>query len=134
MGILFDKARDHGCNQLAAVTVQCFDAGDLFRLLPAINAVAGATKRVSLRVELEMSEGGALSLEFSGPIAEAQLVREFLQPQIAAAKDKNASNLLLKLHFSSGFDLSGDAPERLREQLTRVGNAAVFVSAEAERV
>jgi len=60
-------------------------------------------------------------------------VREFLQPQLAAAKDKNVSALQVELRFTSGLDLSGDAPERLREQLTRVGNAAVFVSAEAER-
>jgi hypothetical protein len=133
LGILFDKARGSGCKQLAALSVQCFDAGDLFRLLPAANAVAGATKRSSLSVDLEMAEGGMLSVAFDGPLTEAQLVREFLQPQLTAAKDKNVSALRVELRFTDGLDLSGDAPERLRDQLTRVGNAAVFVSAEAER-
>lgn len=102
-------------------------------MLPAINAVPGASKRAELKVELEMNEGGMLSLDYNGPISEAQLVREFLQPQIAAAKDKNTSGLVLELRFNAGLELGGDAPERLCEQLTRVGNAAVFVSAEAER-
>lgn len=132
LGILFDKARGSGCTQLATLSVQCFDAGDLFRLLPAANAVAGAGKRVRLRVELEMSEGGLLGLDFVGPITEAQLIREFLQPQLTAAKDRNATGLVLELRFDAGLTLGGDASERLTEQLTRVGNAAVFVSAEAE--
>ena len=133
LGILFDKARGSGCKQLAALTVQCFDAGDLFRLLPAANGISGATKRVSVNVDLEMAEGGLLTIEFTGPLTEAQLVREFLQPQLTAAKDKNARMLRFELRFSDGLDLAGDAPERLRDQLTRVGNGAAFVSAEAER-
>ncbi|MFP5462619.1 MAG: hypothetical protein ACLGII_13795, partial [Gammaproteobacteria bacterium] len=57
---------------------------------------------------------------------------EFLQPQLGAARDKNASGLFLTLKFEAGLALAGDLPERLQEQLTRVGNAAVFVTAEAE--
>ena len=133
LGILFDRARGSGCRQLAALTVQCFDAGDLFRLLPAANGVSGANKCVTVNVELEMAEGGLLKIEFTGPLAEAQLVREFLQPQLIAAKDKNPRELRVELRFNDGLDLAGDAPERLRNQLTQVGNAAVFVSAEAER-
>lgn len=85
-----------------------------------------------MSVELEMAEGGALALEFNGPLSEAQLVREFLQPQLGGARDKNASGLSLTLKFEAGLALAGDSPERLQEQLTRVGNAAVFVTAEAE--
>lgn len=133
LGVLFDKARGSGCKQLAALTVQCFDAGDLFRLLPAANGISGASKRVTVNVELEMAEGGLLVIEFAGPLTEAQLVREFLQPQLTAAKDKNPRMLKVELRFNDGLDLSGDAPERLRDQLTRVGNGAAFVSAEAER-
>lgn len=133
LGILFDKARGSGCRQLAALTVQCFDAGDLFRLIPAANGISGANKRVSVNVDLEMAEGGLLTIEFTGPLTEAQLVREFLQPQLTAAKDKNPRMLRVELRFNDGLDLSGDAPERLRDQLTRVGNGAAFVSAEAER-
>jgi hypothetical protein len=84
-------------------------------------------------VDLEMAEGGLLTIEFTGPLTEAQLVREFLQPQLTAAKDKNPRMLRVELRFNDGLDLSGDAPERLPDQLTRVGNGAAFVSAEAER-
>ncbi|MCZ8164568.1 DUF499 domain-containing protein [Silanimonas sp.] len=133
LGILFDRARGSGCKQLAALTVQCFDAGDLFRLLPAANGVSGASKQVTVKVDLEMAEGGLLTIDFTGPLTEAQLVREFLQPQLTAAKDKNPRMLGVELRFNDGLDLSGDAPERLRDQLTRVGNGAAFVSAEAER-
>lgn len=132
LGVLFGRARQREVARLASLTVQCFDAGDLFRLLPAANAVSAASKEVRLAVELEMPEGGALALEFNGPLSEAQLVREFLQPQLGAARDKNASGLFMTLKFEAGLALAGDLPERLQEQLTRVGNAAVFVTAEAE--
>lgn len=132
LGVLFGRARQREVARLASLTVQCFDAGDLFRLLPAANAVSAASKEVRMSVELEMAEGGALALEFNGPLSEAQLVREFLQPQLGGARDKNASGLSLTLKFEAGLALAGDSPERLQEQLTRVGNAAVFVTAEAE--
>lgn len=132
LGVVFDRARQGQIERLSSLTIQCFDVGDLFRLLPGANGVSGATKRVRLEMQLEMAQGGELALSFDGPLAEAQLVREFLQPHLASARDKNASTLAIKLDFAEGLMASGDAPERLTEQLTRVGNAAVFVSAEIQ--
>jgi hypothetical protein len=132
LGVVFGRCRESKFARLSALSVQCFDASDLFRLLPAANSVAQATKHVELAIEVEMSEGGMLSVSFSGPLNEAQLVREFIQPQLASAKDKNASSLLVTLRYAQGLPLDGDGPERLVEQLTRVGNAAVFVTAVAE--
>ncbi|MBS0382004.1 MAG: DUF499 domain-containing protein, partial [Proteobacteria bacterium] len=132
LGVLFERARKGVARRLSLIAVRCFDAGDLFRLLPAANGVAGASKTVRLHVEMEMTEGGMLIVDFGGPISEAQLVREFLQPQLNAAKEKNASDLSVVLSFAGGLDLDSVAPDRLQEQLTRVGNAAVFVTAQAK--
>ncbi len=132
LGIIFERARNAGHTSLRQLTIQCFEAGDLFRLLPAANGVANAGKMVLLEVELEMAEEGVLTLTFNGPLTEAQLVREFLQPQLATARDRNARMLALTLNFSEGLMLADQEPEKLTEQLTRVGNAAVFVTAEAE--
>jgi len=126
------RARERGARKLTQVSIQMFDSLDLFKLLPAANGVAGADKRVKLGMELEMAEGGALELNFEGPLSEAQLLREFLQPQLQSARDKNSRQLVLAFGFREGLDLASEAPEKLIEQLTRVGNAAAFVTAEAE--
>src|SRR5690606_2313839 len=106
LGIIFERARNAGHTSLRQLTIQCFEAGDLFRLIPAANGVANAGKMVLLEVELEMAEEGVLTLTFNGPLTEAQLVREFLQPQLATARDRNARMLALTLNFSEGLMLA----------------------------
>ena len=108
-----------------------FEAGDGFRLLGPIGAVSGAAKTVRMEGGYETREGGEFMFEFSGPVEDAQPVREFIEPQL---RDGEARNLEVRfeLAFAEGLAMRGDAAEKLTERLTRFASGAAWVSATAE--
>ena len=69
--------------------------------------------------------------EFTGPVQDAQPVREFIEPQL---RDGEARNLEMRfeLIFADGLPMRGDAGEKLSERLTRFASGAAYVSATAE--
>ena len=108
-----------------------FDASDAFRLLGAVGAIAGATKVVTLTGGYETSAGSSLNLEFSGNPDDAKPLKEFLEPQLRAAKEKSLT-ASFELTFDAGLSLVGDATEKLTERLARFASGAAYVSATAE--
>ena len=62
----------------------------------AVNAVNGATKLVRLHGGYETNDRGTLQVEFTGPIADALPVKDFLDPPLRAARDRD---------FDLAFDL-----------------------------
>ena len=128
---LWEKARAKKVDQIGTLTIRMFDAGDGFRLLGPIGAVAGATKKVTMEGGYETREGGEFMFEFTGPVQDAQPVREFLEPQL---RDGEARNLEVRfeLTFDNGLPMQGDAGENLTERLTRFASGAAYVSATAE--
>ena len=109
-----------------------FEAGDAFRLL-------GRRRRGGRRGEGRLHHAAATRpatadrsrLEFSGPVPDAQPVREFLEPQLrdAAARAVEAG---FTLTFTEGLPLEGDAAEKLTARLCRFASGAAHVSASAE--
>ena len=99
-------------------------------MLGAIGAVSGAEKVVTLTGGYETRDGGSFELDFRGPVADAQPVREFLEPQLraAASRDLQAG---FELTFADGLAMQGDAPEKLGERLARFASGAAYVSATA---
>ena len=108
-----------------------FDAGDAFKLLGVVGSVQGAQKLVKLSGGYETSEGGRLEFEFTGPATDAQVLKDYLDPQLRAAKEKSVS-AEFELHFDGGLLITGDAPERLADRLTRYAAGAAYVTAMAE--
>ena len=70
-------------------------------------------------------------LEFRGPVADAQPVREFIEPQLhdASARTLQAG---FELVFAEGLAMQGDAAEKLTGRLSRFASGAAYVSATAE--
>lgn len=128
---LWEKARARKLPQVHLLRIRMFDAGDAFKLLGVLSAVPGATKHVKLEGGYETIEGGRLEMEFEGPATDAQALKEFLDPQLRAAKEKTL-NAEFALQFNDGLSMTGDAPERLSERLTRYAAGAAYVTASAE--
>ena len=83
-------ARQRRSRRSACLSIRMFDASDAFRLLGAIGAVRGRRRRqVGSTGGYETDDGGTMrDRALPGPVADAQPVKEFLEPQLRAAKDK----------------------------------------------
>ena len=122
--------RDRKVERIATLTIRMFEAGDAFRLLGAVGAVAGADKVVAIEGGYETDAGGSFQLEFRGPVADAAPVREFLEPQLRAATTRDLQ-VRFELLFAEGLAMRGDAAEKLAERLCKFAGGAAYVSATA---
>lgn len=73
-------------------------------------------------------EGGECELQFSGPLADAQPVKEFLDPQF-----RDATELSLEaeyeLRFDAGLPVTGEEIENLTAKLTKFVSGSAVVEA-----
>lgn len=127
---LWEKARDRKFGKVGSLMLKPYDTADGFRVMALVSRIPKATKTATIAGGYETTENGELHIEFNGPIGDAQPVKDFLEPQLRAAKEKDLE-LTLTVRFSEGLDLSGDEPERLTERLGKFGGAAAYVSATA---
>jgi hypothetical protein len=129
---LWEQARARRVELIGALTIRLFDAADAFRLLNVVGAIRGADKKVAVFVgEYETSAGSTLAIEYRGSPSDAQPLKDFLEPQLRAAKEKRME-ASFEIGFGEGLPLSGDAPEKLTEQLTRFATGSAYVEAVAE--
>ena len=127
---LWEPARAKGVVKIASQTIRVFEAGDGFRLPGPIGAVLSAVKAVWMEGGYETREGGAFQLTFEGPVPDAQPVREFRDPQLRDAKERDLE-VKFRLTFADGLAMGGDGAERLTERLTCFASVAAYVSATA---
>ena len=126
---VWEQARGRKIERIGTLRIRMFQATDAFALLGALGSAAPrARKQVRLRGSYETKEGGALELEFSGPVSDALPVKDFLDPQVrsAAAHDVRAD---FDIVFDEGLPLAGDAAEKLTERLARFATGAAHVTA-----
>ena len=128
---VWEQARAKGIGAIGTLTIRLFEAGDAFRLMGAVGSVQGAGKTVTIEGGYETRDGGSFDLEFRGPPADAQPVREFLEPQLRDASSQSL-RVGFELVFADGLVMRGDAAEKLTERLARFASGAAYVSAAAE--
>lgn len=128
---LWEKAREGKYVHLKVLSVRLFDAVDAFRMMGSVNAEKSCTKHVKLAGGYVTQEGGEMQLEFTGSPGDAMPVKDFLGPQLNAARDRTVESTFI-LTFDPGLALSGDAPEKLAERLTKFASGAAYVTASAE--
>jgi hypothetical protein len=118
-------------DRLASLTIRVFDAADGFRLLGVVAAVKLAeSKQVSITGGYETATASRLDVDFTGTPQDAAPLKDFLDPQLRAAKEKNVE-VRFGLTFAAGLPLAGDAAEKLTDQLTRFATGAAYVEATA---
>ena len=128
---LWEQARSKRVETIAVVKIRMFDASDAFRLLGAVGAVSGTRKLVGLTGGYETADGGTFELQFRGPVADAEPVKEFLQQQLRGAKSTTVE-ATFDLSFTEGLPMAGDAAQTLTDRLCRFASGAAHVSATAE--
>lgn len=128
---LWEKARARKLERLSTLQIKMYDANDAFRLLAVMGSVPGAQKEAHIEGGYETAAGGSLEFAFTGPIVDAGPVKEFLEPQLRAAKEKTVE-ARFEMRFDDGLVMAGDAPERLGERLTRYASGPAYVTATAQ--
>ncbi len=128
---LWEQAKARKVEKLGQLTVRMFDASDAFRLVGIMNAVRGADeKRVVLEGGYETVGGSTIQIEYQGTPADAGPLKDFLEPQLRAAKDKQIQ-ARFELAFNDGIGL-GEPCDKLTEQLTKFATGSAYVEATAE--
>jgi hypothetical protein len=130
---LWEKARAAKFTQVKVLSVRLFDATDAFRMLSSVNAEKGCTKQVKLSGGYVTQEGGEMQLEFTGLPSDAMPVKDFLVPQLNAARERDVQATFI-LSFDPGLTLAGDSAEKVAERLAKFASGAAYVSATAEAV
>ena len=125
---LWERARVRKFSHIRAIELRLFDATDAFRLLGLVSAIQGAAKQAFLTGGYETTEGGTLQIDFTGPPSDAQPIKEFLEPQLRAAKDKDLTARFDVQFDGAGLTLAGDATEMFTQHLTRFGTGAAYVA------
>jgi hypothetical protein len=128
---LWEQARARRVEKIGSLSIRMFDATDAFRLLGVVAAVRAADqKQAKFEGGYETTNGSSMEVLFTGAPSDAQPVKDFLEPQLRAAKEKNMQ-ARFELGFTEGLALSGDAVEKLTEQLTRFATGSAYVEATA---
>lgn len=130
---LWEKARKAKFASVTVLSVRLFDATDAFRMLGSVNAEKGCSKKVELTGGYVTTEGGEMQIEFKGSPNDAMPVKDFLVPQLNAARERDVQATFI-LTFNPGLPLAGDAAEKLAERLAKFASGAAYVSATAEAV
>jgi hypothetical protein len=130
---LWGKARAAKFTQVKVLSVRLFDATDAFRMLSSVNAEKGCTKQVKLSGGYVTQDGGEMQLEFTGLPGDAMPVKDFLVPQLNAARERDVQATFI-LSFDPGLTLTGDSAEKFSERLAKFASGAAYVSATAEAV
>jgi hypothetical protein len=128
---IFEKARAQKATAIRTLSLRLFDSGDAFKLLNVIAAVNKAKRSLEMTAAYETKADSYFSMEFRGDPSDAAPIKEFLDAQFRAAKEKDIQ-MQYRLEFLEGLPLDGDQPEKLREKLTRYATGAAYVEARAE--
>lgn len=125
---VIEKAQRAQVKGIVRLVVRPFESGDALRLLNAMNTIANAKKSVTLDVSFETSDGSTTEIRFEGSPAEALPLKDFVEPQLRAAADKQTS-ASYQIDFTTALSLDGDAAAKLIERLARFATGAAEVVA-----
>ncbi len=125
---VWEQADGHGAKRIASLDVRLFNAEDGLRLMGPAGSVSGAEKTVHMTGGYDTGDGGSFILEFSGSVADAEPIREFLQPQLRAARGVSLE-VRYTLRFNDGLPLERGQREKFADRLSRFASGAARVSA-----
>ena len=128
---IFEQAAARKVSAISRLTVRVFEPADGFRLLGVVSAIRTAEVRASIKGEFETAAGSTVMIGFEGVPQDALPLRDFLDPQLKLAAEKDVT-FVLSLGYKDGLPTSGEAPTKLIEQLTRFVTGAAYVEATAE--
>ena len=99
---LWEKTRKAKFAQVQVLSIRLFDATDAFRMLGSVNAEKRLHQEVKLSGGYVTTEGGEMALEFTGSPGDAMPVKDFLVPQLNAARERDVKATFV-LTFNPGL-------------------------------
>lgn len=131
LSTVFQRARAAKIGKVSRLAITPFEASHFYMLLNVVESIPGAKRRANANIEFETAEGSIITMTIDGTVGDAKLSREYIEPQLRAAAERNVSSDI-SLEFEDGLALHGDEPEKIIERLTKFGTAAAFVEVTAE--
>ena len=131
LSTVFQRARAAKVGKVSRLAITPFEVSHFYMLLNVVESIPGAKRRANANIEFETTEGSVITITMEGTVGDAKLSREYVEPQLRAAVERNVSSDI-SLKFDDGLALDGDAPEKIIERLTKFGAAAAFVEVTAE--
>jgi hypothetical protein len=128
---LWENARKAKVDKISVLKIKVYDSTDAFRLIGAVSSISSAVKTAKMEGGYDTKEGANMMFEFSGPVADALPVKDFLDSQMRAAAEKKLDTTF-EIRFNDGLAMNGDAAEKLTDRLTRFATGSAYVSASAE--
>lgn len=125
---IWSLARSKQIAAIGKLRLRVFNATDAFKMLGAVSTVTGPKKTVTLDIKYEKAAASTFDGIFAGTVEDAKVVKEFLEPQVRAAKDRAVQGTF-DLAFESGLLVAGEAPEKLAAQLARFVTGKAHVQA-----
>lgn len=131
LSTVFQRARAAKIETVSRLALTPFEVGHFFMLLNVVESVPGASKKANATIEFETVAQSIITMTIEGTISDAKQTREYVEPQLRAAAEKNVT-ATIQLDFTDGLVLTGDEPEKIIERLTKFGTSAAFVEVTAE--
>lgn len=131
LATVFQKVRSAKVEKVSGLSITPFDPAHFYMLLNVVESVPGATRKATANIEFETAAGSIISVSIDGNVADAKQTRDYVEPQLRAAADRNVT-ANISLTFAEGLTVGGDEPEKIIERLTKFGTAAAFVEVTAE--
>jgi len=128
---IWEKARSRKFSSVSSLLLKLYDSGDGLKMLGAVGAIPKTTQKVTIEGGYQTPDGSELNIEFKGTVNDARPLKDFLDPQIRAAADKDVS-VVFNIAFTQGLPLDGDEPKKTTDRLCRFGAGAAYVRATAE--
>lgn len=128
---LWEKARAKRWAKVSRLDIRVFAWADAARLMGIAGAIQRVERRVAIEAAYETAPASEGQVSFSGGLADAASLRDFLDRELRAAKEQDVS-VALCLVLADGLALGGEAPEQLASALSKAGGGAAHVAAVAE--
>lgn len=129
---IFEQATTRKIKTLKRMTFKLFDSSDGFKFLGAIMAIPDAVKRVDpLEVMYEAKDGSSFESVFTGSLEEMKFVKDFLDPQIRAAKE-TSFKVCYEVVFNQGLQINQESTTAFTERCARFASGSVYIEASAE--
>lgn len=128
---LWGQLRAREVAAIKTLELRVYHVTDGLRLLGLIAAIPRADKQLTLVASYTTTQGSEFRSEFSGAVADAQPIKDFLEPQLRAARERTLTATYL-LTFNDGLSLAGDEPEKLTGQLSKGCSSEIYARTQGE--
>src|SRR5262249_41173262 len=117
---IWKQARAASCSRIDRITIALYDAPSTWKVHGPM--VTEKSAEIACTFDATMANEGirSLKVQYDGEVSRATAVKSFLEPLLKTMPEKTFESTYT-LEFAGGLALDGSAPEKLAENLGRMG-------------